>query len=134
MSEVVNNVLTEVSGRIKDSNQEVRTRVVNSLVEREVSKRADTLDKALAKYKELTNNSKRSKPDQVAFDAAGAKVETYSKAKFEEKQKNDQRLKKLSDAIDAALNNGEFGKLTEVLNKVSKGDDSDSQDTSTTEE
>jgi hypothetical protein len=109
-------VLAEVADRIKNGKDDVRARLVNVLVERELTSRVDLLDKALAKHGELTKAMKKIKPDVETFDATGAKLEQFSKAKFEEKKKAEDQVTKLEAALELAFN-GDFGKLKELVGK-----------------
>ncbi len=112
-------LLSEVAEKIGQSTPQVRERVVNALVEREVAARTDTLDKALAKRTELDREAKKlSKPDVEQFDVEGKVMSTsFSKARVDELKKAREQLEKLETAIDKALADNDFSKLKEIVGK-----------------
>lgn len=112
-------VLVAVSERLGKSGEEVRNRVVNALVEREVASRVELLDKALAKRIEGEREIKKlSKPDVETYDMEGKVVSSsFSKARADELKKAREAQAKLEGAIDKALNDNDFSKLKDSLAK-----------------
>lgn len=104
-------VLAEVADALKGSNETVRARLKSALVEREVLKRVDLLDKGLLKLREAKNDLNKIRPP-VSFQADGTKVEgTFSKADFESLKKAREKVAKLEAALEKALVGQEFDKL-----------------------
>lgn len=102
-SEITNDVLTSVSDKIKAAAPIVKDRLKNLLVERELENRVDTLDKALLKAKDLKKEFDKIRPDTVAFDATGLKLESYSKDVWEKRKKASDAMENLNKAIETAL-------------------------------
>ncbi|CAB4196758.1 hypothetical protein UFOVP1290_278 [uncultured Caudovirales phage] len=116
---VAQTVLAEVADVLKTSPTTVRSRLVSSLVEREVTRRVDLLDKGLNKLKTAKKELDKVKPDVETFSEAGEKLTaTFSKVKFEERKKALEVFEKLSKAVEAAFA-GEagdcFNKLEELV-------------------
>ncbi len=116
---VAQTVLVEVADVLKASTPTVRSRLVSSLVEREVTRRVDLLDKGLNKLKSAKKELDKIKPDVETFSEAGEKLaSTFSKAKFEERKKALEAFEKLSKAVEAAFagESGDcFNKLEELV-------------------
>lgn len=94
----------------KQENGEIRTRVVDALVEEEVVIRADLLTKALAKRKAQQKELDKIKPDHCTFNEDGSPFSTssWSKAKLGERAKALKSLNKIDKAINAAVNNADY--------------------------
>lgn len=97
----------------------VTTRLRDLLVEREIADRVNTLDNALNKLRDLKRDLNKIKPDQVAVSPEGGKTESFSKAKWEEREKVVETISKLEDLVERALSNSnaDWGKLKEVVAK-----------------
>ena len=108
-------VLAEVAERLESANDTVRTRLRDALVEREVGKRVDLLDKGLAKLRELKREVDKIRPP-VAFTADGTKVEgNFDKATFETLKKAREKVTKLETALEKAFQGQEFDKLSNLV-------------------
>lgn len=108
-------VLAEVADALKASPDAVKSRVRDLLVEREVSKRVDLLDKGLAKLREFKNEVSKVRPP-VSYTADGFKVEgNFSKADFETLKKAKEKLAKLEGALEKAFAGQEFDKLAGLV-------------------
>lgn len=118
-SNPVSEVLSEVSEALKGSPDTVRCRLKSALVERELAKRVELLDKALSKLGEQRKDILKMKPDVETFSEDGVKLPgTFSKAKFEEKKKAAEAMDKLQKAVEAALlgeSPDAFAKLGELI-------------------
>ena len=90
--------------------------VVEKLVQAEVTKRAEALA-AVIKLSEdtLREQRKAGKPDQVAIDTNGVKVETFSVKAFEANKKLVEKLNKIDNIVANAVEKGEWGKLYELV-------------------
>ena len=97
------------------SKTEVRQRVVDTLVEAELSRRANALAGALTKRADAAKELSKIEPDQVAFGEDGKKLSaTYSsKAALARKQAKE-KLDKIDRAIDAAINNADYQSLEKI--------------------
>jgi hypothetical protein len=108
-------VLVEVADALKASPDQVKSRVRDLLVEREVSKRVDLLDKGLAKLREAKNEVSKVRPP-VSYTADGTKVEgNFSKADFENLKKARDKVTKLEGALEKAFAGQEFDKLAGLV-------------------
>jgi hypothetical protein len=108
-------VLAEVADALKGSNEAVKGRLKSALVEREVLKRVDLLDRGLAKLRDLKSEVNKIRPP-VTFTADGGKVEgTFSKADFETLKKAKEKVSKLEAALEKAFQGQEFDKLTNLV-------------------
>lgn len=108
-------VLTAVSETIKDrASEEVVARVQETFVERELTKRTDALVKAFDKLSAAKGDLNKIKPDNVLYNEDETVASsTFSKAKLEERNKARKAVKKIEDAINAALA-GDFSKVYNI--------------------
>ncbi len=105
--ELQNDVKTTIQSHEKSGT--IRKRVVDTLVEEEVSYRADLLTKALAKRKAQAKELDKIKPDQCSFNVDGTLAfENWTKAKLTERQKSMKDLAKIDKAINTAVNNADY--------------------------
>lgn len=114
-------VLELVKSKIAESSTIVRQRLTGLLVDREVDRRVELLDKAIAKLGELRKAEAKCKPDNITMTESGDKHATFTKAKYEEREKLRGKMTKLEGAIDAALVGDKpdaFQKLKEALDKA----------------
>ena len=116
---VTSTVLSEVAEQLKNSAPAVQDQLKKVLVERELNKRVDILDKALTKLSELKRDVSKVKPDVETFNEDGTKVSAlFSKAKLEERKKAQEALDKLTKLIEVALSptpGDAFSKLSEQI-------------------
>lgn len=102
-----------IAERLKYSTGSVSDRVVDALVEKELAKRVELILAALGERDRLKKEQNKLKPDNVSYDADGKIVgESFSKGRLDELNKNKAQLEKLEKAIDAALTDGDFSKLS----------------------
>ena len=119
----VTELLEAVNAKIATDSASVADRVIASLTEKEVAARADAFIIVLGKLNEAKNAAKKIKPDGEVFAIGedGLPAEkptlTFSKAKLEERKKNADEVKRLTDALDKALE-GDFSKVKEVAGKA----------------
>lgn len=121
----VQELFESVGKSIAESKEDVTKRVMNTLVEREVTARTDAFLTCLGKLEELRRAAKKIKPDMEFFPAEGGgpaakPVQSYSKAKADELRKNGEEQKKLEDALNKALEDGDFTKVKELAAKGGK--------------
>lgn len=91
----------------------ILNKVIEDLVKVEVEKRAiallNAINSAVATQRELF----KAKPDQQSYDGDGKVIaETFSKAKYDEKKKSEEKLAKIEAAIEKAV----AGDFSGVLN------------------
>lgn len=109
-----NFILTAVSSRLKDSAETTVNRVIDMLVEKEVTNRVELLGTALEKLKTKRKELDKLRPDIEEFSAEGeATAKRYSKARFEERKKAMEGLTKLENAIKNAMAGRDWDKLAE---------------------
>lgn len=120
-------LLSEVSDVLKNSSATVRDKLKSVLVERELNKRVDTLDKSFVKLKEAKKALDKIKPADM-FDNEGKKVQGYfTKQQAEEFQKAKGLVSKLEAALEQALSGESFDKLNGLVSgkEESKSDSSE---------
>jgi len=107
------NLLAEVADKIKGAGDDIRNRLVMSMVEKELASRVETLDKAFQKrYELLMNLGKVNRADEVKKDGDGKIIlESYSDARREEIKKAKETLDKHENALEKALTTNDFAKL-----------------------
>lgn len=111
-----NDLLSAVSEAVKGSTQQVKDRLRDLLIEREISNRVELLDKALVKLKEAKKELDKIRPDMESYDEDGKKVSsTYSKAKLDERKKATELKDKIEKALEQALEGESFDKLRELV-------------------
>jgi hypothetical protein len=120
-------MLTELQDAIKTGiaalPEPVKAKVVDTLVGKELDKRASLIIDGLAKLTQLGNELNRIKPDQVAYGEDGKPVNsTYSKAQIDKRTKLAQQKAKLEKALEEALAGTNFQNL-EKLAKLKPGED-----------
>ena len=122
---VATSVLVEVADALKASPAVVRQRLVSSLLERELVKRVDMLDKGLSKMKELKKEVDKIRPADM-FDTAGNKVPgNLTKQQYEELKKAKEKLNKLENALEKAFEGEGFDKLAGLVAGKSSDDDAE---------
>lgn len=116
----------DVKAAIGTRNTEVRTRVVNDLVEQEIAARAALLSKALVVRRDQANDVKKAeKPDQVSYDAEGKVVtQSFSKAGADALKKAKEKLAKTDKAIAKAVDEADY----EGLKNLGKSDSPEKSD------
>jgi tRNA G18 (ribose-2'-O)-methylase SpoU len=101
---------------------EIRGRVKNQLVEKEIQRRAEMLAKALATREDLAREVNKIKPDNVTYNAHGEKqAELFSKKQADTLKKAKERLDKCDKAIDKCINKADY----DALQKWQKGGSDD---------
>jgi hypothetical protein len=110
------NLLAEVADRVKESGPQVYARLRDAMVEREISSRADLMEKAFQRREQLQLDFRKvNKPDNETFNADGTTANaSYSKPRLEEIKKAREVLEKLESAMEKALVGNDFKALKEV--------------------
>jgi len=90
--------------------------VIEKFVDAEVAKRAEALATAVKMAEDTLREQRRAaKPDQVAISADGQRIETFSQKAFEARKKLDEKLAKIEKVVQNATENGDWGKLYELV-------------------
>lgn len=105
----MNSLQMKVAESIANLGPQTEDKVVDVLVQRELTKRSDGLVQAIDKLSKMENEFKKMKPDVATFDDKGNKVsEYYSKTLTDQRKKHTEQTEKLKKAINKALETGEF--------------------------
>lgn len=111
----MNSVQVKVAETIANIAPKVEDKVVDALVDRELKRRSDALVSAMDKLDKMEKELSKIKADQISFDEDGKVVsQTFSKAKKEEKDKLSQKVQKATNAINKALEKGDFGDVYNI--------------------
>jgi len=105
----VKSINEKVAEAISMASPAILDKVVNKLATLEIERRADALLNAVSAATTVWRELQKAKPDNVSFAADGTELPgTYSKAKFEEKKKLEEKLAKIEVAVAKALEKGDF--------------------------
>ncbi len=105
-------IATTVAERLSNIAPAVADKVVEHLVNKELTRRSEAVIGGLAELDKLNGEFKKLKPDVNTFNADGtAATSTWTKPKLEEKNKAEQKIAKLTKAIDKALNDNDYSDL-----------------------
>ena len=112
----------KLAEKISELSPLVENDVIESLVNRELTKRSNAIVLVMDKLSKLEGDLKKVRPDNT-FDADGNKVSEYfTKAKIDEKNKLNQNIEKHTKAINKALEKADFGDVYN-LSSGKSGDD-----------
>lgn len=106
-----------VAESVSNVGERTRNQVVEAFAQREADKRATALVKALDKLTELEREGyKLKKPDLVTFNEDGSpKDSAYSHERVKAIKEHGEKLEKLTNAINAADDKGDFSKLYDLV-------------------
>jgi hypothetical protein len=108
---------TEVAEIVAKSNDDVRKRVVNSLVEEKLKKHESLILDGLGKLKTMRTELEQSKrKGVVSFGLDGKPLgsPSFTKAQIDEMKKSQEKLTKLEKALENAIDKGDYSKLAEA--------------------
>lgn len=127
----MNSVQTKVAEQIAAISPKVEDSVVGVLVQRELTKRSDALVIVIDNLSKLELDLRKIKPDMDFYDEDGTlSASSFSKAKNEEKKKLVEKIAKHTNAINKALDKGEFSDVYNLKNQKQGGSgDSSAADT-----
>lgn len=108
---------TAVATRLTAISPAVESEVIDTLVAREVARRKDMIVKGLDQLDSVTREfHKVNKPDIQNFNADGTvATSAYSKERLEEIKKAQEKLDKLTKALDKAIAKGDIGDLSNLV-------------------
>lgn len=116
---------TSVIQSIKTSNPAVIEAVKTRLVAQEVDRRVNALVKAIEAVNALEKEGQKIKPDIITYASdKSVQSEGWSKGKLEERDKHDKKLAKLRQAIEKALDVGDYSQLLNPQKDGEKQDES----------
>lgn len=116
MTKTITDVVTSA---LANSGETVRQKVIDTLVDQELNKRSEAIVRGLNEQSKLKKEAFKIKPDILAYDDQGQEVSAnWSKAKLEEKKKNEDKLSKLEKALEKALDKNDYGDLNNLLNNA----------------
>jgi len=126
-------VQQKIATQIAELAPSVEETVVNTLVERELTKRSEAVVQCMDTLGKLEGDLRKIKPDQVSYDSDGKIIsESFSRNKFEEKKKLIERIGKYTNAITKAIEKADFSDVYNLKNQGSGGGkDSTETDTET---
>ena len=110
-----------VAEKISQSGENVANIVINKLAEVEISKRVESISKAIQKQEQLEKDLKKISKNDVVTYVDGVAIEVMSKSRFEDIKKGKEKIDKLIKAIDLALTQNTFDsyiKLEDTLKKL----------------
>jgi len=111
----------KVAEQLSSSGDVITGRVIAHLVEREVSKRSEAVIRALDVLDKLIKESKKIKPDLVAFGDDGKVIsQSWSKQKIDERDANNAKIAKTQSVIDKALERNDYSDLFNLVNNNAK--------------
>ena len=101
-----------VAERIKNIAPEVSDKVVEHLVTKELNRRSEAIIYGFGELDKMKNELKKTKPDVVAYNLDGTIASAnWSKQKLDDKNKLEQKMEKLTKAIDKALVDNDYSDL-----------------------
>ncbi len=113
-------VQKQIKQRIAESTDEVVEMYIDAEVQEEKRKRASLIKTGTEQLTQAQRDLEKAKPDdkkiEVGSDGKGKEVMTYTPAKWEERQKLEQKIEKLRKALDSAYK-GDFKLLKEAAAK-----------------
>lgn len=109
----------DVKSGISVSGATVRAKVVEMLVGDEIRSRTDIVLAAFNLAEVHRKNLEKIKPDIVGYDETGKVTSSaYSKKLLDERKNLEGKIKKINDALTAALDNNDFSKLQQVVKET----------------
>lgn len=110
-------ILGEFMDRIKSDEftDDVKEKLGGILADRESEKRVNALVIAFDNIQKLEADFKKMNPDNVTFDTEGNEIKVFSKNRFEERKKLEERIQKYDRAFGHAVG-GDFKDLYELNN------------------
>ena len=121
-------VQQKIATQIAELAPSVEEAVVNTLVERELTKRSEAVVQCMDTLGKLEGDIRKIKPDQVSYDSDGKIIsESFSRNKFEEKKKLIERIGKYTSAITKAIEKADFSDVYNLKNQGAGGSSSNKE-------
>jgi phenylalanyl-tRNA synthetase beta subunit len=108
-------LLSEIAKNVKAADAEVREKVVQSRINKEINSRVEALDKALGLRASMQNNIRKlERPDVKTFNTDGSVASaSLSATQYKELKQAKEKIGKVDKAIKLALG-GDYSKLNEL--------------------
>lgn len=96
----------------------VEQRVIDTLIEKEVTQRADLISRGLDKLAEAQReHHKIDRPDNTTYNSDGSvATASYTKGRLDDLKKSNEQIEKFTRVLNKALE-GELGDLKQLVNK-----------------
>jgi hypothetical protein len=108
-------IAVAVADRISKIAPAVTDKVIEHLVNKELMRRSEAVINGMSELDKLKNEARKMKPDMISYNLDGSIASsTWSKAKLDEKNKADQKIEKITKAIDKALTDNDYSDLYNV--------------------
>ena len=107
----------QVAEKLSGISPAVSERVVDTLVEKEVNRRVEMITQGLAKLSDMEREMRKlNKPDVETFNHDGSPANVgFTKQKLDDISKQQQKMDKLTKALDNAIDKGDFGDLNNLV-------------------
>lgn len=117
-------LLVQVGERLTTSGDQVKETVINTLVEIEINRRVELVTKVIKTIDNFEKDLKKlSNPDDVRYQSDGiTKIECFTKERIDNRTKTTEKLEKLTNKLNQALNTNteqSFKELQETHDKFS---------------
>lgn len=108
----------DLQARLKKSGTQISENIKEKLFEEEVTRRTDLVLKGYLKVGELEQSLTKVKPDVIEYSEADANTPTkkaFSAQKNAERQKIQKKIQNFRNAINTALDQGNYKQLEDLL-------------------
>jgi hypothetical protein len=117
----MSSITEKVAEQIASSGENIKERVIQHLVAKEVERRSEAVIKALDSLDKLKREGLKIKPDVVSYgDDGKIASQAWSKAKIDERNTNQSKIDKLQAALNKGLDEGDFASLFNLVNGNAK--------------
>lgn len=105
-----------ISKKIKESNPTVVEGIIDLLVKEELDRRKEMVKKGVEKFEELEKNFKKTKPDNISYNADGTELASgWSKTGLENHNKAKKELETLNNALENAIVSANYEPLSKII-------------------
>jgi hypothetical protein len=116
MSEVINKIRQSTQVGIEKSGNELVERIINRGVTEEIERRTQVMTKALAEVTTQEKEFNKLNFDNIFYAEDGKETKGYTKGRKEQRDKITNRIKEISQAIEAAVaEKSDFSKLDRLF-------------------
>lgn len=101
---ILKSVQDEVQSKIIASSEQVKELVIKKMIQTEVARRADILEKGVLLSVNLTTEGLQIKPDSIIYNDQGDEVSSgWTKGMLDKKAKHKKKCDELNKLIDGAM-------------------------------
>lgn len=105
----MNTIQTAVAEKIVNLGPSVESKVIDVMVDKELTRRSDALVSVIGKLEQEEKSFNKLRADAKTYDEKGAVISEYfTKARIDERQKSTKKITKMTAAINKALEKGDF--------------------------